>query len=181
MGFNKQVYQSAVNSVNIYGTDNSGTCTSTDLQSGTTHTIDINAISSIYDYNLKDDPKYLIMQLEFGNKSADRTESSDIATNQKFAIIIYDANDPDNIESYNSTISANDPVKIKIERKVGTLKALKGSDFDKKILSFEPPLTLENFRVSFYKYDNTPYDFHNREHQLTFELDVADYDPKYRY
>ena len=181
MGFNKQVYQSAINSVNIYGSDNKGTCTSTDLQSGTTHIISEHAVSSVYDYNLKDDPKYLIMQLEFGNKSADRIESSDIATNQKFAIVIYDANDPDNIESYNASVNAGDPVKIKIERKAGTLKALKGSDFDKKILTFEPPLTLENFKVSFSKYDNTPYNFHNREHQLTFELDVADYDPKYRY
>ena len=54
-------------------------------------------------------------------------------------------------------------------------------DDDKKILNFEPPITLENFKISFYKYDNTFYNFHNREHMLTFELDVADYDPKYRY
>ena len=121
------------------------------------------------------------MELAFGNKSAERTESSDIATNQKFAIIIYDANDPDNIETFNASTNLQDPVKIKIERKAGTLKALKGSDFDKKILTFEPPITLENFKVKFFKYDNTPYNFHNREHLLTFELEVADYDPKYRY
>ena len=50
---------------------------------------------SVFDYDLKDDPKYLIMQLDFGNISAQRAESIDIATNQKFAMIIYDANDPD--------------------------------------------------------------------------------------
>jgi VCBS repeat-containing protein len=178
MGFNKQIYTSATNSVVIYGSADDGSCAASDLESGATHTITINAMSGIYDYNIKDDPKYLIMQLEFGNKSADRVESSDIATNQKFAIVIYDSNDPDNIQTYNSGTT---DVKLTITRPPGNLKALKGSDFDKKILHFEPPLTLENFKISFYKYDNTYYDFHNREHLLTFELDVADYDPKYRY
>ena len=181
LGFNKQVYTAAQNTTVIYGTNERGACSTNDLTSGTTFTLPCYAINSIYDYNLKDDPKNIIMQLEFGNKSADRIESSDIATNQKFAIIIYDANDPDNIETFSSTSNVSSPVQIKTERKVGTLKALKGSDFDKKILTFEPPLTVENFKISFYKYDNTLYDFHNREHQLSFELEVADYDPKYRY
>jgi hypothetical protein len=181
MGFNKQVYTAAQNSVQFYGSDDLGTCGSQTLQDGSSYTIGYYAINSIYDYNMKDDPKYLIMQLEFGNKSADRVESIDIATNQKFAIIIYDANDPDNIESFNSSTNPENPVQIKTGRKAGTLKALKGSDFDKKVLNFDPPITLENFKISFYKYDNTLYDFHNREHQLTFDLDVADYDPKYRY
>jgi hypothetical protein len=179
LGFLKTVYTSKTNSVKIYGRSDTGECSSNDLYDGVTHIIGINAISSIYDYNLKDDPKYLIMQVEFGNKSADRIESSDIATNQKFAIVIYDSNDPDNIYTYNGVDTG--PVQIKVQRVPGNLKALKGTDFDKKILTFDPPLTLENLKISFYKYDNTLYNFHNREHQLTFELDVADYDPKYRY
>ena len=118
------------------------------------------------------------MDLEFGNKSAERVESIDIATNRKFAVIIYDANEPDNIETYNAN---GTNVQIGLSRKPGRLKALKGSDFDKKIVQFEPPLTLENFKITFTKYDNTPYNFHNREHLLSFEIDVADYDPKFRY
>jgi hypothetical protein len=180
MGFNKQIYASGINQVVIYGSSDTGTCSSNNIDIGTTYTIGINAINSIYDYNLKDDPKYVIMQLEFGNKSADRIESCDIATNQKFAVVIYDSNDPDNIETYDGSTTSG-PVKLKVARKPGILKALKGTDFDKKILVFEPPITLENFKISFYKYDNTLYDFHNREHQLTFDLDVADYDPTYRY
>ena len=182
MGFNKQIYSSSTNVI-IFGDPlvDDGTCSPVDLQTGTTRTISINALTGIYDYNLKDDPKYIIMQLEFGNKSADRIESSDIATNQKFAIIIYDSNDPDNVQTYNTTTSSTDPVQLSISRQPGNLKALKGADFDKKILVFEPPITLENFKISFYKYDNSYYDFHNREHLLTFDLDVADYDPKYRY
>ena len=176
LGFQKKVYTSSKTNT-IFGSDNVGTCTASDLASSTEHVIDIASITGIYDYDLMDDPKYIIMELEFGNRSADRTESSDIATNQKFALIIYDANEPDVILSSYAT---NGSV-VFDTKKPGRLKALKGSDFDKKVIVFEPPITLENFKISFYKYDNTFYNFHNREHLLTFELDVADYDPKYRY
>jgi hypothetical protein len=178
LGFFKQVYTSGLSNV-FYGSDNLGTCSPSDLQSGTTRTVNIPSICSLFDYDLIDDPKYLIMNLEFGNKSAERIESSDIASNQKFAIILYDANEPDNIESFAGTDNSN--VQITLARRPGRLKALKGSDFDKKIINFDPPITLENFKITFYKYDNTLYDFHNREHLLSFELDVADYDPRYRY
>jgi len=177
LGFQKQIYTSTKTGI-IYGTDDLGTCSAADLQAGTTHTMSIASILGIYDYDLVDDPEYIIMNLEFGNKSADRVESIDIATNQKFAVIIYDANDPDNIQTYNSSATY---VQNQFDRRPGRLKALKGADFDKKIITFEPAITIENFKVTFTKYDNTPYNFHNREHLLTFELDVADYDPKYRY
>ena len=178
LGFLKQSYTSGLGIV-YYGTDNLGTCSPTTLQNGTTFTCDVQGLCSVFDYDLIDDPKYIIMELEFGNRSADRIESIDVSTNQKFAIIIYDANDPDNIETVASTNASN--VQISVVRKNGRLKALKGTDFDKKIVTFDPPITIENFKISFYKYDNTFYDFHNREHMLTFELDVADYNPKYRY
>ena len=175
LGFNKQILQSGTNQ--IYATDNLGTCTPATLQSNLPFSITIPSLVGIYDYDLNDDPKYIIMQLDFGNKTGERIESTDIASNQKFAVIIYDSNEPDNILS---TYSTNGSV-IFDTRRPGKLKALKGSDFDKKIINFEPPITLENFKISFYKYDNTFYQFHNREHLLTFELDIADYDPKYRY
>ena len=179
LGFYKQVYISSSNYYVIYGSDNIGTCTLSELNNQTTHTLSIESLVSIFDYNLKDDPQYLIMELEFGNKVAERIESSDIATNQKFAVIIYDANDPDNIQNYNVS-TTNVQVGPGI-RPPGRLKALKGSDFDKKTVTFNPPITLENFKISFYKYDDTFYNFYNREHLLTFEIDVADYDPSYRY
>ena len=180
LGFYKQVYISSLSNV-IYGSDDLGTCTQSNLNNNDEFTITINSILSIFDYNLKDDSQYLIMELEFGNKVAERIESLDIATNQKFAIIIYDANEPDNIQNYNFTTVVGNNVQIGVSRPPGRLKALKGSDFDKKIVTFSPPITLENFKISFYKYDNTYYNFNNREHLLTFEIDVADYDPSYRY
>ena len=176
-GFYKQVYNSGNNT--IYGSVN-GSCTQTQLNAGTTSTIG-NSIVANFDYNLKDDPQFIIMQLEFGNRSAERVESIDFATNQKFALLIYDANDPDNIQNYNSTTSLDESIQIGMSRPPGRLKALKGSDFDKKILEFTPPISLETFKISFLKYDSTYYNFHNREHLLTFELDVVDYDPAYRY
>ena len=178
LGFLKQVYTSNTNNI-IYGSSDTGLCTSSDLAAATQHTITIPCICGIFDYDLLDDPNYIIMQLEFGNKSADRIKSADIATNQKFAVIIYDNNDSDVIATYNSNASGN--VQTQFVRPPARLKALKGQDFDKKIVVFDPPFTLENFKISFFKYDNSFYQFHNREHALVFEIDVADYDPKYRY
>ena len=180
LGFQKDIIWSVSTNV-IYGSNNYGNCTSSELQIGTTHTVNIPSIQSIYDYDLQDDPQYIIMQLVFGNKTADRIESSDIATNQKFAVILYDSNDPDNISSYDSSTLPGNNVQFKTDRKTGRLKALKGADFDKKIISFDPPITLESLTISFNKYDNTLYNFHNREHLLTFELDVAEFDPRYKY
>jgi hypothetical protein len=177
LGFQKIVNVSVIG-VEYYGTDNLGTCTSANLQNGVTFTTTIDSMISIFDYNLIDDPKYCIMDLEFGNKSAERIESIDIASNQKFAVIIYDANEPDNINTINKN---GTNVVLNYVHKPGRLKALKGADFDKKIITFEPSITLENFKIIFTKYDGSLYDFHNREHLLTFEIDTADYDPKYRY
>ena len=177
LGFDKKVISSTTDNY-IYGSSNTGACSVTDLYSNVPYNITIHSILGKYDYNLLDDPKYVIMQLDFGrnaNLSAERIESIDIATNRKFAMIIYDANDPDNIQTYSTTTGNNDSIKLKIDRKAGNLKALKGSDFDKKIINFSPPINVDSFNISFLKYDNTPYDFHNREHMLTFELDVIDH------
>jgi hypothetical protein len=127
-----------------------------------------------------DDPKYTIMQLEFGNYSAERVESIDRATNQKFALMIYDSNDPDNISSYNGNGDTNGDTLLRVIRPPARLKALKGSDFDKKVIEFDVPILIENFKVTFTKYDNTPYNFVNREHLLIFEVSVVEFDPKYR-
>ena len=179
LGFLKQNYNSILTN-KIYGNNNNGSCTSVELQNGTEHTININSIIGVFDYDLKDDPKYIIMEVEFGGNTAERIESIDTATNQKFAVVIYDANEPDNIQTFNSTTNGGS-VTMSISRPPGRLKALKGSDFDKKVIKFEPSITLENFKISFYKYDNTYYDFHNREHLLSFEFDVAEYNPENRF
>jgi hypothetical protein len=184
LGYQKKKYTSVTTNA-IYATSpseaNTGICTSADLESGNINIIPFNSVVSEYDYDLKDDPKYVIMNLEFGVITAQRTESIEISTNQKFACIIYDANDPDNIQTFNNSVNSSEPVSLQTDRRPGNLKALKGSDFDKKVITFTPPITIESLNVSFYKWDNTLYNFNNREHLLVLELDVADYDPTYRY
>lgn len=177
LGFIKTIYTSGL--VNFYGSQSNGLCSSADLQNGTQFTLD-NAINAEFDYNLADEPTYIIMEIRFGNKTADRVESRSATLNQMFAVVIYDINEPDNLATYNGS-DASGNVILTFERKPGRLKALKGSDFDKKILEFDPPITLESMLVSFTKYDGTPYNFNNREHMLSFQLEVADYDPRYRY
>ena len=179
LGFPKKVVASNLDNY-IYSSDDLGTCNVTNLL-GTPHKIGINSIISEYDYDLSDDPNYIIMDLEFGNHSGERVESIDVATNRKFAIILYDSNDPDVLQTYSYNPDPYGPLKLGTDRKPGRIKALKGTDFDKKILEFSSPIILENFRISFFKYNNTLYNFHNREHLLTFELEVVDFDPKFRY
>lgn len=172
-GFPKTVVRSAIGN-QIYGSSDTGICTPSDI----IYSLTIHSVVASFDYDLLDDPKYLIMQAEFGNKSADRIESIDISSNQKFAVVIYDNNDSDTLVTTNNN---QNYISQQIVRPPGRLKALKGQDFDKKVLTFDPSITLENFKITFYKYDNTLYNFHNREHLLMFELDIADYDPRYRY
>jgi hypothetical protein len=172
LGFEKGIYSSAIGN-SIYGSSDTGVCTST----LSVHNISIQSIIAFYDYDMYDDPNYIIMQMDYGNKSADRIESIDIATNQKFAVVIYDANEPDTLQTYNAGVTN---VQYQFTRQPGRLKALKGTDFDKKILNFTPSITLENLKFQFLKYDSTFYNFHNREHLLTFEITVVDFDPQFK-
>jgi hypothetical protein len=163
----------------IYGSSISGECTASDLTNENTISVP-NSILATFDYNLYEDPQYIIMDLTINNNTMERIESKDISTNNKFCTVIYDANEPDNIVSYNSASGmGTQDVVFKALRNPGRLKALKGTDFDKKIIDFNPPITVENFQVSFYKYYNELYDFHNREHSLIFEIDVIEFDPRY--
>jgi hypothetical protein len=180
IGFSKVVTRSKVGNY-IYGSSAVPyVCNGTDLITCPPLSITFPSILSEYDYSMIDDPKYTIMQLEFGNNSAERVESIDSATNQKFGLIIYDANDPDNIFSYNRNYDINEPLKLSVIRPPGRLKALKGSDFDKKVIEFDVPILIENFKITFTKYDDSPYNFDNREHLLVFELTVVEFDPKFR-
>jgi hypothetical protein len=120
------------------------------------------------------------MEVEFGNNSAERVESIHTNTNQKFAIVIYDSNEADHLYTYNTQTDTSGNVKLGVVKPPGRLKALKGSDFDKKIIDFPLPILIENFKIIFTKYDGKPYNFNNREHLLMFELSVVEFDPKYR-
>jgi hypothetical protein len=175
LGFPKEIIYSGNN--NIHGTSD-GSCTTATLLDPSV--VLENSILTRYDYNLLDYPNYLIMDLSVGRNSMNRNESLDKNINNSFCVILYDANDPDNIETVNINKGMYEPLSIRINRKQGNLKALKGTDFDKKIIKFDPPIIIENLEVKFYKYNNEPYNFNNREHMLSFELITAEFDPRYK-
>ena len=176
LGFTKTVYYSGNN--DIYGLTD-GSCTPADLVNSPVSIT--NSLLSLHDYNLNDYPNYIILDLSIGRNSMNRNESIDKSINNSFCIILYDANDPDNIETINVTKTDSSSIKCKVGRKVGNLKSLKGTDFDKKIIIFDPPIIIENLDITFSKYNNELYDFHNREHILTFDVITADFDPRYKY
>lgn len=174
LGFPNEIIESSTNINKIYGFDDTGECNGTHILNGDVYTIQVNSIISKYDYNLLDDPNYLIMELSIGNNLLNRIESTNLSTDNKFCVVLYDMNDPDNIQSYNSESNIYNPANLTIDRKQGRLKALKGTDFDKKIINFNPPIIIENIKITFYKYGNILYDFNNREHLLIFEVDTIE-------
>ena len=53
----------------------------------------------------------------------------------------------------------------------GAVKPLKGTDFNQKIMKFNPPLgNVHEFTVAFYKNAGILYDFKGQEHKLEFEI-----------
>lgn len=62
----------------------------------------------------------------------------------------------------------------------GLLKALRGFDFDQKILYFDVPITIDKIRIKFSKFstfqDGHPeiYDFAARDHLLIFGIKQGD-------
>ena len=64
----------------------------------------------------------------------------------------------------------------------GQLKAMKGADFDRKVIDFPQPVAqISNLNIRFSKFshlgqghDNELYDFHGKEHLLLFEITCSD-------
>ena len=138
-------------------------------------------IYSRFDYCLTDFPKYCI--LSFGaspSDSADRVESTNAVLDKAFAILVFDANAPDVVFR---EPSATAPVEGEgnsnwstLLCKPGTLKGIKGADYDSKILNFGPaPLAeLKGINIRFSKLNGDLYDFKGKDHTLIFEIGAND-------
>jgi hypothetical protein len=174
LGFDNTVYQSSTNYV--YGTGTQ--CTATDLMNESLITLG-ESILGLYDYNLLDDPKSLILDINVGKINLSRTQTNSLSSNEKFAVVLYDANEADTLQTTNSNKSLTGYTKLLVDRKPGILKALKGADFDKKIIEFNPSIIVKSFDIKFTKYGDYLYDFHNREHILILQFTTYDYDPRY--
>ena len=138
-------------------------------------------IYSRFDYCLTDFPKYCI--LSFGaspSDSADRVESTNAVLDKAFAILVFDANAPDVVFR---EPSATTPVEGEgnsnwstLLCKPGTLKGIKGADYDSKILNFGPaPLAeLKGINIRFSKLNGDLYDFKGKDHTLIFQIGAND-------
>lgn len=137
-------------------------------------------IESQYDYCLTDFPKYCI--LTFGATSsttAERIESTNATLDRGFATLIFDANAQDVVyrdPNGSALPGAGDSNYNSLLSKPGTLKGIKGADFDAKVLSFGPVPKAELYGVSieFKKYNGDYYDFHGKDHLLIFQLNAND-------
>lgn len=152
------------------------------------------AIRGTFDYNLKNDPDYVIMSLSINNNKMDRLKSPDDGLNDTFAVLLFDNNNPDTLHELTAAAPAGTIVSIggvqclsgptgknTFWRDTGACKPIKGYDYDSKKLSFKPPIgSVSNITVQFtkfgYKSGGAPYYYNmeGREHTLLFEFSSTD-------
>lgn len=132
------------------------------------------------DYDITDSPLYCILSFSDNSSTGDRIESTNPTLDKAFATIVFDANTPN--------VIARDPVSPTPEPgtgpssysslmfKPGVLKAIKGQDFDSKILAFGPaPLAeVSGMTICFRKFNGDLVDFHGRDHLLIFNINADD-------
>ena len=146
------------------------------------------SLRSIFDYDLLDDPKFVVLSF-FAEAAFERITSLDSSLDRKFGVMVFDANSTDVIKDTTGSSIISDNVsyltgpvqKGTFWTQPGTLKALKGSDFDQKKITFNPPIgkltTIEVQFTCFGKMNGgTPilYDFQGRENLLVFEISATD-------
>jgi hypothetical protein len=148
------------------------------------------AIRGPFDYNLKNDPDYVIMTMQFNHHKMDRVKSQDDGLNETFAALLFDNNNPETLHDLSAAAPAGSIVSIGgvqylqgptgkgvFWRDAGAVKPIKGYDFDTKKMVFTPPIaTISNFTVQFTKFGYKPggvplfYNMEGREHVLLFEF-----------
>jgi hypothetical protein len=152
------------------------------------------SIRGPFDYNLKNDPDYVIMTVYLNNKRMDRLKSADDGLDDTFAILLFDNNNPETLHDLSAaqttgSIAVVDGIqylqgatgKGNFWRDAGSVKPIKGYDFDSKKLTFKPPAPIvSNITIKFtkfgYKNGGAPlfYNMEGREHVLLFEFSATD-------
>jgi hypothetical protein len=131
-------------------------------------------------YDLTDGPTYTILSFSEFSSDGDRVESTNSILDKSFATLVFDANNPDSIfrSPENTTpLPGTGPSNwASLLSKPGILKAIKGPDFDTKILSFGPaPLAeLSGITICFRKFNGDLVDFHGRDNLLIFSINAQD-------
>lgn len=147
------------------------------------------AIRAENDYDLLDDPKYIMLSFWAGSDTFERIQSKDASIDRKFGTMIFDANQPNVLTDTSGTVYTDGSVnylngpltKGNFYTAPGVLKPLKGFDFDQKKLEFSPAIgKLTYLDISFTKFssDNNSeqelYDFQGRDHLLVFSVKSND-------
>ncbi len=153
------------------------------------------AIRALFDYNLKNDPDYIILTIYLGDDNLDRITSINDGIDHTFCVLLFDNNNPETLHDL-----SNDPVggstffsnnvaylsgklgKGNFWRDPGGVKPIKGNDFDgPKKITFRPPKgKVSNMRIKFTKFGEVPgetphaYNMDGREHVLMFEFSCND-------
>lgn len=132
------------------------------------------------DYDITDSPLYAILSFSEYSSAGERIESTNSVLDKAFATVVFDANGP-NVIYRDPTDPISDPGTgpsnySTLLSKPGMLKAVKGQDFDAKVLSFGPaPLAeLNGITICFRKFNGDLLDFHGRDHMLIFSINAED-------
>jgi len=152
------------------------------------------AIRGPFDYNLKNDPDYVIMTIDVNATHMNRLKSPDDGLDETFALLFFDNNNPETLHDLSAAAPAGTVVSVggvqylsgptgkgTFWRDAGAIKPIKGYDFDTKRLSFKPPLAVvSNMTIQFTKFGYNPggvplfYNMEGREHSLLFEFTAGD-------
>ena len=132
------------------------------------------------DYDLTDSPMYCILSFSDHSQSGDRIESTNPTLDKAFATLVFDANSS-NVIFREPEATVPDPGTGPsnwgtLLNKPGMLKAIKGQDFDPKVLSFGPsPISeLNGLTLCFRKLNGDLIDFHGKDHMLIFSINAED-------
>lgn len=150
------------------------------------------SIRGLYDYDMTDDPPYCVLSFWASSEdSFERIRSLEgNGINRSFALMVYDANVPDNLLGLtgetNTLVGGTSYLEGETKKDTffmpqGISKPLKGFDFDKKYLEFNPPIGKLSFlNIKFTKFGTKNggqpnlYDFQGRDHLLIFQIESND-------
>ncbi len=151
------------------------------------------AIRGSFDFNLNNDPDYVVVSININENKMDRMKSLDESINDRFAVLLFDNNNPDtlhdmsfgtggSIDVINSVRYLNGQSgKGAFWRAATSTKPVKGSDYDIKKLSFKPPIgKVSSISIKFTKFGYKPgeapslYNMEGREHLLVFEITASE-------
>lgn len=182
MGYNRLDYLPTATNVVIVGAN-------VLINAGTT-------IRASNDYNLLDDPQYVILSFWAGDQAFERIESANTSLNKKFGTMIFDAvydnviTDTEGITGVDNSgvTQLNGPItKGGFWSPPGALKALRGLEFDNKKLDLSAAYgKLTSLTIRFTKFsafnDSQPeyYDFLGRDHLLIFTVRASDNQAGYK-